>query len=81
MQLHPSLLIHYGRLLRRQTGKTELSHSGQERGPVYPRKDVSDEGGVEGQGVLLQLRIAEVKGEGIRVGFAGAKRAGKVVCC
>lgn len=81
VQLHPSLLIHRVRLLRRQIGKTELGRGGQERGPVYPWEDVGDEGGVEGQGVLLQLRIAEVKGEGIRMGFAGAKGAGEVVCC
>lgn len=81
VQLHPSLLIHRVRLLRRQIGKTELGRGGQECGPVYPWEDVGDEGGVERQGVLLQLRVAEVKGEGIRMGFAGAKGAGEVVCC
>jgi len=53
VQLHPSFLIHRVRLLRRQIGKTELGRGGQERWPVYPWEDVGDEGGVEGQGVLL----------------------------
>lgn len=59
--------------------QTHLGGGGFESLPVDAREDVGEEGGVVGEGLVLEFGVAEVEGEGEGGGFAGFDGAGEEV--